>query len=178
MKKTFTLWRKIQAGSRRGFTVIESLVAISILVVAVTGTMTAVQTSISSYTFSKDQVIAFYLAQEAFEQIRNIRDENRLAGDHWLTGLALASSDPCYFGQACAVPIRCAGGIGNCPYLRQNPDTSFFGYDLSWPETRFRREIQLSSVNDHEIAVTVTLNWSKGMIEREFRSRENLLNWQ
>ena len=57
----------------KGFTIIESLVAISILVVVITGTLTAIQTGLSSYIFSKDQIIAFYLAQEGFEQIRNIR---------------------------------------------------------------------------------------------------------
>ena len=58
----------------RGFTIIESLVAIAILIVAITGTMTAVQSGISSYTYSKDQIAAFFLAQEAFEQVRNMRD--------------------------------------------------------------------------------------------------------
>src|SRR3989344_8567617 len=86
-----------------GFTIIESLVAIAILVLAITATASAIQTSISSYIFSKDQIIAFYLAQEGLEQVRNIRDENALVGRNWLTGLSANSSDPCYFGNACIV---------------------------------------------------------------------------
>ena len=50
--------------TKKGFTIIESLVAISILTLAITGATSAIQAGISSYTFSKDQIIAFYLAQE------------------------------------------------------------------------------------------------------------------
>src|SRR3989344_1002071 len=119
-----------------GFTLIESLVAISILVAVITGTTKAIQTGISSYIFSKDQIIAFYLAQEGFEQLRNIRDENSLNDRNWLSGITQNSSDPCWFGQACSVsPIessaltRCSGGPGSCPKLRQDSATGFFGYN-------------------------------------------------
>src|SRR3989344_1898560 len=111
----------------KGFTIVESLVAIAVLIVVLSGVMGVAQSSISSYIFSKDQIIAFYLAQEGFEQIRNIRDENHLKNQNWLTGLSQSLSDPCAVGNACivdtvasAVPVRCTGGIGNCPVLRQD----------------------------------------------------------
>jgi prepilin-type N-terminal cleavage/methylation domain-containing protein len=169
----------------KGFTIIESLVAITILVLAITGAMSVTQTGISSYIFSKDQIIAFYLAQEGFEQIRNIRDENGLQQQNWLTGISANPADPCYFGNACivdpvnsSIPTRCTGGSGNCPVLRQNTTTGFFGYDLSWPTTIFRREISLTQINANEISILVTVNWSKGLVNRQFRARENILNWQ
>ena len=167
-----------------GFTIIESLVAIAILVLAITATASAIQTSISSYIFSKDQIIAFYLAQEGLEQIRNIRDENRLKNQHWLTGVSANSGDPCYFGNACIVdpitsstPTRC-NLPGSCPVLRQDTSSGFFGYNPSWPATIFRREIVLTQINSDEISVSVTVDWSKGIINRQFKARENILNWQ
>lgn len=166
-----------------GFTIIESLVAIAILVSAIIGATMAVQTGLSSYTFSKDQIIAFYLAQEGFEQVRNIRDANQINNQPWLTGLAVASSDPCYFGQACTVdPVSSAAAtrcpsLGNCPFLRQDSTNGFYGYNAAWPLTRFRREIRLSSVNSEEIAITVTVSWTKGSATRQFKARENLFNW-
>ena len=169
----------------KGFTIVESLVAITILILAITGTASAIQTGISSYIFSKDQIIAFYLAQEGFEQVRSIRDENGLLNQHWLTGLSANSSDPCYFGNACIVdpvisntPIRCDSGPGNCPMLRQNVSDGFFGYDSSWPTTIFKREIMLTQINANEISILMTINWSKGVVNRQFRAKENLLNWQ
>lgn len=168
----------------KGFTIIESLVAISILVFAITGAMTAVQSGLSSYIFSKEQISAFYLAQEAFEQVRNIRDENRLNERHWLAGLAELSTDPCYFAEACTVsPVetsvatRCPA-IGSCLKLRQDATSGFYGYNLAWPETIFRREVELSSINADEISARVTVYWSKGILNRQFKIRENILNWQ
>ncbi|MDO8569485.1 MAG: prepilin-type N-terminal cleavage/methylation domain-containing protein [bacterium] len=171
----------------RGFTIVESLVAITILVLVVTGVASAIQTGISSYIFSKDQIIAFYLAQEGFEQIRNIRDENALKDppQPWLTGIS-NSGDPCEFNKTCAadpVPLgnpllfRCGDAPGSCPVLRQS-SSGFFGYDSSWSPTIFRREIVLTQINPKEISVLVTVNWSKGVVNRQFRTKENLLNWQ
>jgi len=169
----------------KGFTIVESLVAISILVLVITGTASAIQTGISSYIFSKNQVIGFYLAQEGFEQIRNMRDENSLQGQNWLTGISANSGDPCYFGNACTVdpvnsnvPTRCPSGPGSCPVLRQDTSTGFFGYTLTWPATVFRREIVLTQINANEISVLVAIDWSKGLVSRQFRARENILNWQ
>ncbi|MEX2013986.1 MAG: prepilin-type N-terminal cleavage/methylation domain-containing protein [Parcubacteria group bacterium] len=168
----------------KGFTIVESLVAITILVLAVTGTASAIQTAISSYIFSKNQIIAFYLAQEGFEQVRNIRDENSLKNRDWLFGLSQSSSDPCYFGKACIVdPVRTnvptpCSSPGNCPHLRQDAATGFFGYDGDWAPTVFKREVELTRINAHEISIVVTVDWSKGLVNRQFRTRENILNWQ
>src|SRR3989344_6507538 len=164
----------------KGFTIIESLIAISILVMAVIGATGAVQTGISSYIFSKDQIIAFYLAQEGFEQIRNIRDENGLKSQGWLTGLGA-----CFSPSACTVdPVlntaQSACTPGSCPVLKQDSSTGFFGYSSgpTWANTIFRREIILTNINTHEVSVLVTVNWSKGTISKQFRVRENILDWQ
>src|SRR3989344_2873446 len=100
-----------QPTTNNGFTIVESLVALAALELAVTGAASAIQIGISSYIFSKDQIIAFYLAQEGFEQVRNIRDENGLKSQNWLTGISANSSDPCYFGNACIVDPLDSGGI-------------------------------------------------------------------
>ena len=156
--------------------------AVGILAVAVIGALSAASSGISSSIFSKDQVIAFYLAQEGVEEIRNIRDENALNGRTWLTGITSSSADPCYFGSKCYVDtidvvplVRC--GV-NCPVLKQDPVSGFYGYDLTWNDTIFTRTVELTSINPHEISILVTVDWSKGVINRQFRVRENILDWQ
>lgn len=175
--------------NKKGFTIVESLASIAILVTAIIGTMSAVQTGISSYIFSKDQITAFYLAQEGFEQIRNLRDQTSIWNRDnepdrpWLYGISASSDDPCYFGNACTIDAitspptltKCSAP-GSCPALRQS-STGFFGYNSSWSQTNFRREIVLTRVNDREVIVTVTVDWSKGAVNRQFKARENLLNW-
>jgi prepilin-type N-terminal cleavage/methylation domain-containing protein len=75
----------------RGFTLVETLVAISILVLALTGPLTIISQALKASYYSRDQIVAFYLAQESMEYIRNIRDENSLktgaSVDSWLDGI-------------------------------------------------------------------------------------------
>lgn len=61
-----------------GFTIVETLVAISILTIALTGPLSIVAQSLRASFYSRDQVTAYYLAQEAIEYIRNTRDNNSL----------------------------------------------------------------------------------------------------
>ncbi len=168
---------------KKGFTVVETLVAIGILVAVITGAMSAVQTGLSSYAFAKNQIIAFYLAQESFEQIRNIRDENSLRSRNWLTNIAASNTDPCYLANPCyvdtllpnPVPVSCGG---TCPLVKQNPINGFYGYTAGWTDTIFRRKIVITRINSHEVRVTVTVDWSKGVISRKFSASELLLDWQ
>ncbi len=81
MKKTFS--KKI-----KGFTLVEALVAISILMVAIAGPMSLAQRGTQSATQSTDQMIAAYMAQDAMEAVKNIRDEvalsNATTNTFWL----------------------------------------------------------------------------------------------
>lgn len=168
---------------QKGFSLVESLVAIVILITAIAGVSSALRTAISSYTLSRDQIVAFYLAQEGFEFIRNMRDENALNNRNWLTGISANVNDPCWFGNACIVdpinstiPTRCSAP-GFCPSLRQDATSLFYGHNGAWNETKFRREIILTQINSNEISILVTVNWAQGSSNHEFRARENLLNW-
>ena len=83
MKKTHT----------RGFTLIESLVAISIVLVGVTTVFTVAQLGISSSSSVRSRITAMFLAQEALEAAKNLKDSNlhqiSSNGAHinWLEGL-------------------------------------------------------------------------------------------
>ncbi len=193
MKKTLT---------HKGFTLVETLVAITILILGITGTYVAVSQSISSGVYAKEQVVAIYLAQEGVEMVRNMRDNNGIQNSYnppvnWLHGISETPNDPCYFstdpdnpGKSCYQDVTsqtptfypCAD-VGNCPVMREDPNAGglfgggFYGYNPSDPATIYTREIHLSKINDHEVSVTVTVTWSRGIINRQFTVRENLFDW-
>src|SRR5262245_61790697 len=64
--------------AQRGMTLIETLVAVSILSVAIVAPMALTMQSLSSAYYARDQVVAFNLAHEAIESVRAIRDGNIL----------------------------------------------------------------------------------------------------
>lgn len=176
--------------NKKGFTILESIVAIAVLSLSISGAFTAVQSNLSQSIIAKDEVKAFYLAQEAIEIIRNNRDHNQLekvingSSNSWLYGISSNASDPCYFGKICRMEIStpttftyCGVSWGSCPVLRQDANTFLYGYNVNWTATNFKREIQIESINSNEISVTVRVTWTKGLIPMEFKAKTILFNW-
>ncbi len=179
--------------NKQGFTLLEVLIAITILSFAVAATFTATQSGLSSAIESKNQVIGYYLAQEAVEFIRNKRDSNSLSGANWLSGIAEFPGDPCYPGNVCLVDVHDATLTAcpsptSCPYLKQItlqslPTYGMYGYGSGsawnqWVTSSFKREITLTSINNNEISLRVDITWTKGSFSRTFTVRESLFNWQ
>lgn len=189
--------------NNKGFTIVESLVAISILTVSILATFTAVQGSLKSSLIVKDQVTAFYLAQEAVEFIKNLKDENALNDTYcistgtcssvdWLHGLSELTSDACWYGgtgvsqKTCTVDVytktvaNCAGGFGTCQNLKQNSTTGAFSYTsgASWVASNFKREVQISPISSTEVEIIVTMSWNTGNLAKSFQIKESLFNGQ
>lgn len=172
-----------------GFTLVETLVAISILSISIMGTYIAVQHSLQASTIAKDQITAFYLAEEAIEFIKNIRDENTLhyiknKSTDWLNGITHNPTDPCYFGKTCTIdsPTKilttCSGGFGTCPNFNQNAISSLYGYSTgpNWVATNFKREIQLQKNSNDEVLTTILISWTNRGSPHSFQITEVLFN--
>ncbi len=59
---------------QKGFTLVETLVAITILLIVITGPLTISTSTARSTTFASEQVTAFFLAQEGAELAQMARD--------------------------------------------------------------------------------------------------------
>lgn len=117
----------------QGFSLIETFVAITILMVAVLGPMTLFSKVISDSIFARNQITAFYLAQEGLELAIDHRNHN---GGWWKT---LNCDDGCYIafqdGQGAIIDDKDAG-----PLFYDNK-TGVYSYDKSGKETIFNRKI-------------------------------------
>ena len=58
----------------KAFTLIETLVAISIFTMSILGLLSVLASGISNTNYAKQKVAATYLAQEGIEYVRNLRD--------------------------------------------------------------------------------------------------------
>lgn len=70
-----------------GFTLVETILAISVVSVAIATAAQLTQSSLKMGRASMNQYIAFHLAEEGLEIVRNLRDSNWLQNKSWRSGL-------------------------------------------------------------------------------------------
>ncbi|MDB5225214.1 MAG: seg [Candidatus Adlerbacteria bacterium] len=180
----------------RGFTLIETLVAVLLLTSAIAGPLTIAAKGLSSVLVARDQMVAFYLAQDGVEYVRFVRDTNKLAGgsSNWLSGdgtaqtkdlTACTGSTGCYIDPSTNVIVACpAVSSGGCPTLAKHDGgggQKYFTYSSSDPVTpqRFVRTIIIASASAGEAVLTVAVSWrAQSGVTRVITVRENIFDWQ
>lgn len=158
------------AHSQRGFTLLESLVAIAILLIAVVGPMSIIGRSLPQSVYARDHAIAVNLAQEGIEAIRQKRDSNMLS--RWSIGSPVWDNeigDGFYFIDPQSATILSFCGVAPCSLdvrkIRQNSygwyyQSSTGGAGL---ETKFQRTIEVQSSSAQEKQIIVTVLWADSM---------------
>lgn len=83
-----------QQSKATGFTLIETVVALGVIVAAVVGPVALITRGLFVFSFPRNKVIAANLAQEGLEEIRLIRENNIACGDLDGTGVWPWTADP------------------------------------------------------------------------------------
>jgi prepilin-type N-terminal cleavage/methylation domain-containing protein len=176
-----------QFHSQQGFSLIETLIAVSVLMMAIAGPLSIASRGLASARFARDQIIAFHLAREATELIRNKRDENVFSGDDWLDGMTSSPDPNCLAPNACTVDPT-SGQFATCPYGICDPlsvDTinGVYDYDSgsNWEESSFTRSVSFETVPTHannEIVANVKIEWDTGALSKEFTIVEHFFDWK
>jgi prepilin-type N-terminal cleavage/methylation domain-containing protein len=151
---------------KKGFTLVETLVAITILLLAITGTMTTAQKGLQSAQYANEQVTAVFLAQEAIEAVRQYRDSQALLAYHNQGGPVVVDT------QQWLPPVNCAGG---CTYNKNDPipfgvcgnqrcqvlidQNGKFVQGAFGQPTQFSRKIYYEETNPGEVNVWVEVVW-------------------
>jgi len=122
---------------KEGFTLIETMVAISLLMVALIAPMSLASEALTDAYYARSQVTAFYLAQEGIEIVRSVRDANIMAIAEGSSGVAIfngiphgttASNAPAFTVDALQITSAALDTCesGGCPPLQTNG--SVYGY--------------------------------------------------
>jgi type II secretory pathway pseudopilin PulG len=114
---------------KKGFSLLETMVAITILMTTIVGPLALASKGIVFADYVKNEITGFYLAQEAVEAIRNIRDGNiKNAGD-WLEVIKQQCTDGNGNSVPCQIDIwnfnppnyglkKCSGDIEKCERIK------------------------------------------------------------
>jgi|CXWL01.1.fsa_nt_gi Tfp pilus assembly protein PilV len=162
--------------ARRAFTLIETFVATSVLLVSLVGPLSIAAQSLRSAYYARDQVTAFYLAQEAIEYVRAKRDQNYIASGSWLAGLDTCVDATCTVDFKNFTHTVCGGGT--CSPLLLSDSDQIFNTATGKPSL-FTRSLTIIPVvgSPDEVTLEVTVSWVSAGISRSFQLKENLFNW-
>ncbi len=180
---------KYYINTEKGFTLVETLVSVTILLFVIVGPMTIISSTSKSTSYSSEQIVAFFLAQEGAELIQKARDDllikyfldpldadyepdpwgkfidSSSAGEYkycFSTGCGLGLVVGSANGSLMA-PIECTGS--NCK-LNLNLSHSRIIYahsSVGADDTVYTRVIKLSGAGD-EIKVVSKVTWRTGSV--------------
>ncbi len=168
---------------QKGFTLVETLVAVLILAITITGVFAALSINRDIAGQTRRNFIASGLVQEGVEVVHNLRDndwlQDRAFGTFGDTS-AFAVADGDYRVQSDSVKLL---PLDTNPTLTIDSVSGLYSYDSTATSktTPFHRVIHVQSVPSQipavEKIITVTVTWQEKGREMSIAAEEHLFDW-
>ncbi len=189
--------------TQRAFTLVESIVGITILTLAVVGPLTLAAQSLKATRGARQELEATHLAGEAFEVIHSIRDNNSAddsspARTGWMQNIM----SNCSNGDGCIVDVSdhssgvwgpsalLACPAGNCASVSTvyfYPSNAFYLQSLAplappWVDSGFKRWVKVTGIDDpvnpmRQVHVVVTVSYEGVGGTRTITIADDMYNW-
>lgn len=156
----------------KGQMLLESVIAMGIIVVGVVGIVGLASRSIGQSRVVADQFVGVNLASEGLEVTKNIFDANIVNGRPWNEGFGDGDYEVTY------ASVSLSSLLGTPRNLSFDPQTGIFDY--SGPlGTTFTRVITILRVNDYQIRARTEVNWKSRDGGNKMATLEtDFLNWR
>ncbi len=155
--------------SNRGQLLIESGVAISILVVGLLGIFGLLSHSLSLNNVVSSQYIASNLASEGIEVVKNLIDGNIVQFKPWNEGINTGSYEVA-FDSLILNPNQDR-------FLLFDATGNIYNYQIG-QETPYKRTIQITNIGPDEIKVNSVVNWQIRGGSYSVNLEDHFFNWR
>lgn len=182
----------------QGFTLVEALVAITILLLVVIGPMTAAQKGTQNAYYASEQLTAVFLAQEAIEAVRELRDRKALDVYHDVdSGNITPNTDTKLWAtnivQDCSGSLGCKydsvngfskttctqNGMNECPVFFDSSSKTY-NQDSNGNITPFYRSIRVEDMSGIGIGpwhITSNVSWKNERVFSGSVQKTELQTW-
>jgi type II secretory pathway pseudopilin PulG len=167
--------------NKKGFSLIEVMGALFIVMVGMVGVMSLVLQNIQVKDVNTNRIIAHQLAQEGIELIRKQRDTNWIdcskipspAPDCWLSNIEPDFSYKIDFNDGYPEQVT------SIEEARLYKDANnMYVHDYSPQETPFYRMIEVNYINEYSVYITATVNWQERAETYSYSAETVLYNWK
>lgn len=183
----------IKQKKEKGFTLIEALISISILMISVVAPLSVASSSLIAAKIAEKQIVAAYLAQDAMEYVINKKAGYKIA--NYPQGLLkddIPGSDDleeCSFKHGCYIDtiedeITSCNNEDDCKEKIELTNGGYYSY-RNGTKIDFSRVVKINRLKDSsgspvedEAKVEVTVYWSSDQgQEKSYTLTSNLTKW-
>lgn len=163
--------------NKEAFSLIEMMTVILIVAIGLVGTTQLIAQSLDAQMINKGGIVAYQLAQEGLEIVRQKRDSNWFQSLDWRSGLANGTYCTDYRSP---LLLRSVSDLSSCP-LYLNTENWYYA-PLLIPSgsvfSGFRRIINISTNNDGAMLVKATVTWNNRSRVIVYETETLLYNWR
>ena len=160
--------RKAGSSSSAGFTLLETIVAVGLIVTGLVAALALITTSLFYISNIQDRLAAANLIAEGIEVARNIRDNNWLQNKVWNDGLADGDYQAAYSSMSLS-------SYSGDPLLL---DPSGLYNHTSGATTSYVRKISIANLSSYEIRIIATVTWQRRGTTYSSSAEDHLFNWK
>ncbi|MDD3614106.1 MAG: prepilin-type N-terminal cleavage/methylation domain-containing protein [Candidatus Pacebacteria bacterium] len=157
--------------NNKGFSLVEVMVSIGVILVGFTGALTLINRSIAFHDLAYSRLTASYLAQEGIEIVRNLRDKNIINDQEWNNGLNSGTYQVQYNSPSLSLYTG--------ENLLLDSVSGVYTYDANenTRATRYNRRIEIQVISPDEIQVNSIVHWSNRGGDFEINVEDHLFKW-
>lgn len=156
------------------FTLVEVITVLLVISLGMVGTLSLISQNIRSQSLNEKTMIAYQLAQEGIELIRNLRDTNRNQDNDWRTGM---EDDGLYFmDYSDSVPTKLTTQSQGDLLMYVN---GMYRHNISNTQNSgFNRVISIDAYSPEYITIKVSVSWEDHGKPYVYSLEAQLYDWR
>ena len=163
---------------KSGFTMVEVVTVILVISIGMTGILSLIVQNIRSQSINKNTLVAYQLAQEGIELVREVRDTNWRGGITWNQGIGNGTY---YMDYTDAAPIS-ATFVPGSGKLKQDINNFYIkDPEQNFVEGSFYRIISINypdNTNPEMMLVKSNVYWIESGGQHSYTLEAELYNWK